>query len=135
MSKETIQPKPSDLRTFAFLVGGVTLFIFGLLLPYLSRRSWNPYIVFAGLFVVLWGLLLPKTLNWPYRTWMFVGEILGWINTRIILSIIFFILFTPIGLLKKLFGQDSMKRNLEPESNSYRIINPERPVNHMERPF
>lgn len=128
-------PTKDDLRKFAFIVGGVLSAIFGALIPYLNRGSWNPILAYVGIGVILFGLFLPNALYYPYKLWMLIGEALGWINTRIILSVIFFFLFTPIGLIKKLFGTDSLKRKLEPKADSYRILCMERPSDHMERPF
>jgi hypothetical protein len=135
MKNEKHVPTVDDLRKFAFIVGGVLASIFGGLIPYLNRGSWNPPLVYIGSIIILIGIVLPKALHYPYKLWMLIGEILGWINTRIILSVIFFFLFTPIGLIKKLFGTDSMKRKLEPKSDTYRILCTERTPNHMERPF
>ncbi|TGN20406.1 SxtJ family membrane protein [Leptospira idonii] len=135
MSHDKIEPTPSDLRKFAFIVGGVLALVFGALIPYLNRGSWNPYLVYGGSAVVFLGAVFPKSLYYPHKVWMWIGEILGWINTRIILSVIFFVLFTPIGLLKRLFGNDSMRRKLEPEADSYRIPSSTREASHMERPF
>jgi hypothetical protein len=128
-------PTKDDLRKFAFIVGGVLSAIFGALIPFLNRGSWNPILVYVGIGIILFGLIFPSALYYPNRLWMLIGEALGWINTRIILSAIFFLLFTPIGFIKKLFGTDSLKRKLEPKLNSYRILCTERPAEHMERPF
>ncbi|BDA77160.1 hypothetical protein LPTSP3_g00900 [Leptospira kobayashii] len=135
MSSKKIEPTSSDLRKFAYIVGGVLALVFGLAIPYLNRGSWNQYLVGIGLVLIFLGTVLPKILYWPYRLWMLIGEVLGWINTRIILSVIFFLLFTPIGLIKRLFGTDALKRKLDADATSYRIIPPERTTDHMERPF
>ena len=45
------------------------------------------------------ALVWPRSLTQVYRLWMTVGEVLGWINTRIILGVLFYLLFTPMGLL------------------------------------
>ncbi len=128
-------PTNIELRKFSFIVGGVLSAIFGTLIPYINRGSWNPLLVYLGLGIIVIGIILPRLLYLPYRLWMWIGEILGWINTRIILSAIFFFLFTPIGILKKIFGTDSLRRKLDPKADSYRIISPERTSDHMERPF
>ncbi len=135
MSSKKFEPTSSDLRKFAYMVGGVLALVFGLAIPYLNRGSWNQYLVGSGSVLVLLGTILPRILYWPYRIWMLIGEVLGWINTRIILSVIFFLLFTPIGLIRRLFGSDSLKRKLDADATSYRVIPPERTTDHMERPF
>lgn len=135
MKKEKHIPTSDELRKFAYIVGGVLVVIFGSLIPYLNRGSLNLILIYIGSATILIGIVLPKALLYPYKVWMLIGEILGWINTRIILSVIFFFLFTPIGLIKKLFGTDSMKRKLDSSVETYRIPCSERSSEHMERPF
>ena len=89
---------------------GLTLFL-GLtlvgLIPKLrghEPRSWALGVAFIfGFFV----LFMPKMLRWPYRIWMWLGEILGWVNTRVLLGIVFFLVVTPIGLIRRLFKRES----------------------------
>ena len=133
--KETAEPTISDLRSFAWIVGGVTSIVFGIIFPYINRGSFNIYLIGIGVVILMFGLLLPKLLLYPYKAWMLIGLVLGFINTRILLSVIFFFLFTPIGLLRRLLGKDSMNRRLETNSVSYRVLSPERSPEHMERPF
>lgn len=135
MKNEKHKPSIDDLRKFSYIVGGVLSTIFGCLIPYLNRGSWNPIVVSIGMGILFVGLVFPMGLYFPYKLWMLIGETLGWINTRIILSFIFFFLFTPIGIIKKIFGTDSLKRKLEPNAKTYRIDCTERSPDHMERPF
>jgi hypothetical protein len=66
---------------------------------------------------------------------MKIGEILGFINTRIILSIIFFVLFAPFGLVRRLIGRDSLGLQLHANDETYRKISTHVEIKHMERPF
>ena len=63
------------------------------------------------------------------------GEVLGWINTRIILGVLFYLLFTPLGLCMRLRGKDPMRRTLSPEAESYRVVRQPRPSSHMMHQF
>ncbi|GBF51253.1 hypothetical protein LPTSP4_27850 [Leptospira ryugenii] len=135
IQKETAEPTISDLRSFSWIVGGVTSIVFGIIFPYINRGSFNTYLIGIGVVILMFGLLLPKLLLYPYKAWMLIGLVLGFINTRILLSVIFFFLFTPIGLLRRLLGKDSMNRRLETNSVSYRVLSSERSPEHMERPF
>lgn len=65
-------------------------------------------LIVAGLFA-LTAILTPALLAPVYRWWMRLAEILGWINTRIILVIIFFLIVTPIGLLMRLFRRNPLE--------------------------
>ena len=124
-----------QLRSFGLIVGGV--FAAMSLWPVLFRgddpRLWA--LILAGLLVIP-ALVLPMSLGPVYRGWMAVGNVLGWINTRVILGVIFYGLFTPIGLVRRcLLAKDSMLRKFEPEADTYRVVRQPRPPSHMKRQF
>ena len=131
-----MKPQSDDkqLRSFGLLVGG----IFGAigLWPALVRghqpRLWA---VALGVALVLPALVAPRTLRAVYRVWMTVGDVLNWINTRIILGAVFYGLLTPMGLAMRRFGHDPMRRRPEPSVDTYRVIRPPRPGAHMRRQF
>jgi hypothetical protein len=124
-----------DLREFGLITGGILVCLFGLFLPWLLEHKFPlwPWIV-AGI-LWAWALLLPATLKPVYRAWMAIGHVLGWINTRIILGIMFYLIFLPVGLLLRLFGKDAMARKLSKTRDSYRVVHPVPPSNHVEKPY
>jgi len=81
------------------------------------------------------ALVLPRSLTYVYRIWMAAAEILGWINTRIILSIVFYGIVTPMGFVMRRLGRDPMQRRYEPHATTYRVPKPSRPATHMIRQF
>jgi hypothetical protein len=123
-----------QLRSFGLLVGG----IFALLglWPAVVRgedfRLWA--LVLAGLLIVS-GLLFPSRLRQVYRMWMALGQALGWLNTRVLLSVVFYGLITPMGLIMRLAGKDPMRRSFEPDAGTYRVLSTPRPGSHMRRQF
>jgi hypothetical protein len=52
---------------------------------------------------------------------MTLAVLLGWLMTRIILTILFYLVVTPIGLLAKLSGKDFLNRKFNREAQSYWI--------------
>jgi len=123
-----------ELRDFGLLMGSLFIVFFGLLLPWLFNAIFPlwPWIV-AGVLAML-ALIVPIALKPVYQGWMFLALILAWINTRLILSLIFFLLITPMGLVMRLFGKNAMK-NKSPESESYRNLTTPRSPKQMEHPF
>jgi hypothetical protein len=121
-------------RSFGLLVGG----IFGLigLWPALFRdqnpRLWA--ILLAGL-LILPAAVVPRSLAPVHRIWMAAGEILGWINTRIILGVVFYGLLTPIGLAMRLLGKDPLGRRFDPKAETYRVTRQPRSGSHMTRQY
>ena len=68
------------------------------------------------------GLLKPNRLKVFYDSWLLIGFCLGWVNSRIIFTIIFFLLLFPISLFMRFTGHDPLKikkKNLD----SYKEIN------------
>jgi hypothetical protein len=122
------------LRSFGLLVGGAFAVIG------LWPRVWRgepPRLWALALAVLLvgFGLVLPRALRHPYRGWMALGHALGWINSRILLGLVFYLIVTPMGIVMRLSGRDPMRRGFDREAPSYRIGREARPGTHMRRQF
>lgn len=122
------------LRRFGLLVGGVFIGLFGIL-PLLLHRPPHTWPWIVGGILVVAGLVWPMGLKWVYVPWMYLGHALGWVNTRIILTLVFGLVFIPIGIGKRLLGRDSLERRFEPDKPTYRKPSDALPRTHMERPF
>jgi hypothetical protein len=66
---------------------------------------------------------------------MRIGHALGWINTRIILGLMFYTVFFIIAMSMKLLGKDPMSRKIDKTLNSYRVCSEKRARDHLEKPF
>ena len=123
-----------QLRSFGLIVGGIFALIG--VWPALWRgqplRLWS--LILGGALIAL-ALVWPRSLAQVYRLWMTVDEVLGWINTRLILGVVFYGIFTPLGLLMRLRGQDPMRHTLAPEVDAYRVVRRPRPSSHMRHQF
>ncbi len=128
-------PGKTELRKFGLIFGAIVSVLFGLLLPWLFDYAWPvwPWIV-AGVFWV-WGLAAPGSMFFVYRIWLQFGQVAGWINTRIIMSILFYVVFFPAGMIMRLFGKDPMTRRLDRDSSSYRKASTPIDKDHFERPY
>lgn len=114
-------PKPPRdmLRRFAF----VSVIVFAGVLPgirWLIHSGEGGFTVAPFLLGMAgWGLV--SAIVWPPLIlplfWILHG--IGWVNTRLLLGIIFYLVFTPLGLLLRLFGKDMLNRKLEPEAKTY----------------
>jgi hypothetical protein len=81
------------------------------------------------------ALTVPRILAPVHRIWMTIGDALGWVNSRILLGLVFYGLVTPMGLVMRLRGRDPMRRRFEPRADSYRVLRQPRPGSHMTRQF
>lgn len=128
-------PDRKELRSFGLITGAMTAGVFGLALPLLFDHGlpkW-PWIV-AGV-LIAWALAVPTTLKPVYLVWMTIGQALGWVNTRIIMTVMFYLIILPVGLLRRLGGKDPMARTMSPDEKSYRVPSTEPDKKHIERPF
>ena len=126
-----------QIRQFGFLVGIVMIAI----------GCWQFYRqIYPTTRVILWGiggflfasgLLLPKILKPFYILWMLLAHVLSWVNTRIILGLIFYLIFTPIALIMKLTKRDSLQRKIDKDASSYWVQRtmPKNIKEHFERQF
>ena len=124
-----------DLRSFGFIMAGAFAVIFGLFFPWVLEipiPNW-PWIV-AAIFAVP-ALILPPVLKPAFGIWMKFGAVLGWINTRIILALVFYALFTPYSIVLKLFGKDPLSLKLDKNLQSYRVESKDPKPENMEHPF
>lgn len=124
-----------DLRKFGYLMMGFFALVFGVLLPWLWSLKWAlwPWIV-AGVFGVL-AFLRPSTLKGVHKYWMRFANTLGWINTRLILGVVFLLVFAPLGGVMRLVGRDTLKKNRDNRLATYRVSKKPRKTDHMERQF
>ena len=135
MSDEIKKLDQKGLRDFGLLIGGLIALLFGLVVPLLRHAPihWLPWAIGAVLIVL--ALVAPKSLNPIYHGWMRFGLLLNKIETPIILGIVFYLIIWPMGFIKNLFGEDAMRRKLNPKMDTYRVPSKARTKVSMERPF
>ena len=94
-------------RSFGLSVGIVLLLIAAYLL---WRERMTAAAIAGGTGTTLLGLGLtaPKLLRWPSALWWKLAMALGYVNARVILSIAFFLVLTPIGLIWRVIGRDPL---------------------------
>jgi hypothetical protein len=131
------KPKPSkrELREFSLVIGAILVTVFGLLLPWLSGGNYPRWPWLVASILGATGLTVPRILVPVHKGWFAIGYTLAWINTRIVLGIVFFLVLSPIGIVARLLGYDPMRRYLDTETDTYRIDSKDRAKAHFERPF
>lgn len=122
-------------RSFGYTMGIAGLLLAGLLAwRGHEQAAWGA----GSLAVVLWtcGIFVPRLLQGPRRGWLRMAQALGWINARLVLSLIFVMIFTPIGGLLRLLRWDSLR--LRPSAGQSEWVSyPERlrQPTHFERMY
>ena len=128
----------TELRKFGLTFGVMIALMFGLVLPFifsLQYRTW-PWIVAA--LAISWAGLAPSTLRFVYKPWMKLAEVLGAINSRIILGLIFFLMIVPMALVMKILGKSPLRSHERKNADTYRLLRENDSlelVARMEKPF
>ncbi|MDP3147850.1 MAG: SxtJ family membrane protein [Ignavibacteria bacterium] len=112
-----IKATPAELRKFGLTIGGL-LTVIGIIMFILHAKNKLIFSVLGFLFVFL-GLTLPKVLRWIYKLWMGFSVVLGFFSTRIILSLLFYFLLTPIKFLYKFTGKNFLDLKIDKSASSY----------------
>jgi len=117
-----INTDKKQIRTFGFGLATILCILptIHLLLKDEGTGYTTPLIFYsiAGLVFIL-STFIPITLKPIYIPIMFFAHCLGWINTRLLLGVLFYFLFTPISLFFKIIRRDILDRKFEPDKKTY----------------
>mgnify|MGYP001439075744 CR=1 FL=1 len=108
-----------NLREFGLIFGFGFPLIFGFLIPFIFAHSYKEWSILIGLPFVFLALIKPRLLFYPYHAWIKIGNTLGWINSHIILGLIFILVLIPISIIMKIFKYQPLKR-ISNTLNSYK---------------
>ena len=124
----------SQLRSFGLIVGSIfaVIAVWPLIIHGQDLRVWS--LILSGLLVIP-ALVIPTILRPVFRVWMRIGSVLGWINTRIILAIGFYLVFTPIGVIMRIVGKDPLHRKFHSNITTYRVSRTPRADSHMQNQY
>ncbi|MEE9543029.1 MAG: SxtJ family membrane protein [Thermodesulfobacteriota bacterium] len=114
---KAIKSTRKELRNFGLVVGGV-LFAIGAFL-YWKERPAHPYFLIIGGVLAFAGLILPSILKPFQKVWMGFAVVMGFFMTRVILTILYFAVLTPISIAARIFGKKFMELKIPEEKESY----------------
>lgn len=101
---------------------GVLLSIFLAIFSVVSYwRAGQAYHFLLPIAIVMLGIVVffPKLLKLIYWPWMAVALCIGWLMTRLILILLFYLMFLPIAVATKFFRMDLLDEKIEPQKKSY----------------
>jgi saxitoxin biosynthesis operon SxtJ-like protein len=96
-------------RSFGISVGGV-LIVIALVLWWRGRVGRAEILAAVGGVLLFFGLVQPRLLKWPSAAWWKFSGVLGYVNARILLTLMFSLLLVPVSLLWRLMGKDPLAR-------------------------
>jgi hypothetical protein len=113
MQKDIKNVTDAESRKTAFVVVAV-LIAAAALFWYRGRITAAVVSLSLGCVLAFVGMFVPPLAKLFHRGWFRLAFALGWVNSRILLTIIYFLIFVPYGLLSRLFGRDPLTRRQEP---------------------
>ena len=109
-------------------------FLFISLFPLISGEAFRPWSLLLCIIFFFLAFFKPKYLGLPNRYWFKLGMLLSRIMLPIVMSMIYFLIFTPMGLLMKILRKDALRRNIDEMARTY-WIKRESPLGSMKNQF
>jgi hypothetical protein len=106
-----------ELRNFGLLIGFILVLLGGLL--FWKEKTSYFYALVIGFILVGTGIFVPKANKPIYRVWMTFANIIGWIMTRVVLVVLYYLVVMPIGIAARLFGKEFLELKWERTQTSY----------------
>jgi hypothetical protein len=124
-----------ELRKFGLVMAGA-FGILGSLAAWWRHKPWGIYVVGLAAVFLLAGLLAPRVLEPVERVWMAFAERLGRVSTFIILTVSFYLVITPVGVLRRIFAKQTMAKPTDPPAPSYWVpVEPGGSASRPDKPF
>jgi hypothetical protein len=121
-------------RSFGISVGGVLCAI-ALALVWRGRIGRAEWLGGIGAVLLLFGLVRPSLLKWPSAAWWKFAHALGYVNARVLLTILFGLVLTPLSLVWRITGKDPLARRRDQWSGWTAYPERYRDGKHFERMF
>ena len=116
-----------EIRLWALLMAAILFVVAGIqYLIWAHTRTATVFCTLSAIFLVV-GLIIPTALKPVYELWLKFTAALAWINTRLILGLMFYLVFTPIGLILRLLRIDLIKQRWDRNASTYWIRRPSKP--------
>ncbi|MBC7711732.1 MAG: hypothetical protein H7177_00235 [Rhizobacter sp.] len=129
--QKTRAPAAKDLRIFALILT-IGFLVIGFGIPYLKAKTYNHVLIYIAAAIFIVGMLTPKLLIYPRKGWIAVGEVMGKINSTILFTFVYILIFTTVGLIFRMFKRDRLKKEFR-KVNSTMVMKNE--ISTFEEPF
>jgi hypothetical protein len=101
--------RSKDNQSFGRAVGGVCVLVSAYEI-WRGRPTLAWVLGAVGVTLLALSWIAPRVLAVPARIWWRFAEVLGWVNLRIVLTVFFVVVMTPVGVLFRVFGRDPLAR-------------------------
>lgn len=115
-----ITSTPKDVRKFGIMFSVICLMVAALSV-YKGSTIWT-WMLGGSAFFLITGLFVHQILKPIYIGWMTFAFALGWVNTRIILGLVYYLIFTPVSLILRLLRKDILEMRIDKKVQSYWVM-------------
>jgi hypothetical protein len=123
-------------REFGHIVGVVFAALGGWWIYRGRFPSINLVFISLGFTLMVFGAVFPRALVYPNKAWMKLSEGMAYVSTRVILAIVYFLILTPIGVVKRATGWDPLHRREKNRESFWRPYSErQRNKRHYEKMF
>ena len=132
----SLKSGPAELRRFGLTVG--TVFALLGLWFWWRGRSFFPFLLVPGVLLLLLGAVVPRTLRLIHVGWMSSAFVLGFAVSTVLLTVLFYLVVTPIGLIARMVGRDFLNRKWDRKAASYWMMrdrSPPKQIRNYEQQF
>lgn len=106
-----------EVRNFGLLFAALGILTGAFMVWKGNTGAWVAFSLAAAFLCT--GVFLPRVLAPVYRSWMRLAAILAWLNTRLLLSVFFYLVVTPIGLVMRFMRKDLLQQRIDRTAPSY----------------
>jgi multisubunit Na+/H+ antiporter MnhG subunit len=114
---EIISADKKTLKKFGITMG-FTFIIIAMIILFRHKHNTMPAFVFS-LVLFIAAYVLPGILKPLYFCWMKLAFVLSWVNTRLLLIAVFYLLVTPLAVIARMFGTDLLDKRIDKTKQSY----------------
>jgi len=109
-----------DLRQFGIVLG-IILGVFGTIHFFKQHATAYKWFFSVSMISLIFGIFFPMKLKPVFKVFTKIAHAIGWVNTRIILTAVYYVILTPIGLVLRIFGKDMLDLKIDKNTKSYWI--------------
>lgn len=118
LAKNSLNPKGHSNEKSFGVVFSVLFLLIGVY-PFISGGDWGLTSLTVSFVLIIVTFFRPKFLTIPSKLWLKTGRVMGSVISPVVMSLIYFLVFTPIGLFVRLRGIDILKKKFDENANSY----------------
>lgn len=110
------------LREFGFTLGLGFPLLIGWIFPFITGHDFKSWTLFIGIPSLVLAIIYPEILRNPFKIWMKIGLLLGWLNSKIVFGMVFILILIPISFIMRILKYDPLRKRISKKRSTYREL-------------